>query len=256
MFYADFHLHTNYSDGELSIRDLVDLMGRNGMGAIAITDHLCEQKTFLGKSARFLAKTLTKDSFPFYMEAIRNEARRAWREYGMLVVPGVEITKNSFSHKDSAHILAIDIHSYIDPDQSIEDIIHQIHSQGGLAIAAHPVSTGVSEHQTYHLWNNREKYSPLFDAWEVASGNIIFKDVQRSGLPMIANSDLHRPQQIESWKTMFSVEKDIAAIKQAIINQDLQFSYFRPLEESTVSSRPRPRGQSTAHWPLMMPLKV
>lgn len=257
MFYADFHLHTNYSDGELSIRELVDLMGRQGIGAIAITDHLCEQRTFLGKSARLLSKTLSSASFPYYMETILNEAHRAWRDYGMLVIPGVEITKNSFSHKDSAHILALDIHNYIDPDQSVEDIIAAIHAQKGLAIAAHPVSTGVSEHQTYALWNNREKYSELFDAWEVASGPLLFKEVRQSGLPVIANSDLHKAHQIESWKTIFTVEKDIEAIKKAIRTQDLRISYFRPQEEEeSITPSPRSRGQSAAHWPLLLPLKI
>lgn len=257
MFYADFHLHTNYSDGELSVRELVDLMGRNGIGAIAITDHLCEQKTFLGKSARLLSKTLSPASFPYYMETILNEAHRAWREYGMLVIPGVEITKNSFSHRDSAHILALDIQNYIDPDQSVEEIIAAIHAQDGLAIAAHPVSTGVSEHQTYALWNNREKFSKLFDAWEVASGGILFKEVQQSGLPIIANSDLHKAHQIESWKTVFTVEKDLESIKQAIREQNLQVSYFRPAEETTTNHNiTRPRSSSAAYWPALMPLKI
>lgn len=42
---ADFHMHSNLSDGSLPIRQLVDLYGGMGFGAIAITDHLCEQKT-------------------------------------------------------------------------------------------------------------------------------------------------------------------------------------------------------------------
>jgi histidinol phosphatase-like PHP family hydrolase len=228
MFLADLHLHTKYSDGNLSIRELVDLMGQHGMGAIAITDHLCEEKTFLGKSARLLSRTLTKHTFNEYMEEIKTEAVRAWEQYRMLVIPGVEITKNSFSHKNSAHILAIDIQEFIQPDLSIEEVIAEVHRQGGLAVAAHPVNTGRIESQTYQLWNDREKFASLFDAWEVASGSILFPEVRDSGLPIIATSDLHRPQQIESWKTAFTSEKTSASIKQAIRQQDLEIQYYQP----------------------------
>lgn len=227
MFLADLHLHTKYSDGTLSIRELVDLMGRHGMGAIAITDHLCEEKTFLGKSARLLSKTLTKHTFAQYLAEIKSEAVRAWAEYRMLVIPGVEITKNSFSHKNSAHILALDIKEYIEPDLGIEDLVAEIHRQGALAIAAHPVNTGQLESQTYQLWNDRKKFAPLFDAWEAASGPHLFSEVRDSGLPIIANSDLHRPQQIESWKTAFKTEKTAQAIKQAIFQQDLEIHYYQ-----------------------------
>jgi hypothetical protein len=228
MFLADLHLHTNSSDGSLSLRDLVDLMGKHGMGAIAITDHLCEHKTFLGKSASLLSRTLKKNNFPRYLSEIKDEAQRAWEMYRMLVIPGVEITKNSFSHKNSAHILGIDIKEYINPDLPIEKVIEEIHAQGGLAIAAHPVNTRLTEHQTYQLWNDREKLAPLIDAWEVASGNILFPEVQKSGLPIIANSDLHKPHQVESWKTAFTTEKSVDALKQAVKAQDLEIHYYQP----------------------------
>ena len=36
MFLADFHVHTTWSDGKLSIAEVVDLFGKRGFGAIAI----------------------------------------------------------------------------------------------------------------------------------------------------------------------------------------------------------------------------
>ncbi|MBY0386002.1 PHP domain-containing protein, partial [bacterium] len=182
MFLGDFHLHSNFSDGDLTIPQLVDLMGQNGIGAIAITDHLCEEKTFLGKAARFLDKTLTRKNFPAYLDLIKSEAERAWQQYRMVVIPGVEITKNSFSHKDSAHILALDIHEYINPDKPLREILLNIKSQGGLAVAAHPVNTGKSEHQTRLLWNQQNELGDLIDLWEVSSGPRLFPEVQKSRL--------------------------------------------------------------------------
>ena len=48
---ADFHVHSTFSDGKLSIPEVVDLFGSRGFGAIAITDHLCEERTLIGKAA-------------------------------------------------------------------------------------------------------------------------------------------------------------------------------------------------------------
>lgn len=228
MFLADFHMHSHFSDGTLSIPQLVDLLGQQGVGAIAVTDHLCEQKTFLGKSAKLLARTLTPYSFATYMQTLNIEAERAWRQYKMLVIPGVEITINSFSHKDSAHILALGVHDYIDPDLPIREIIRVVHAQGGLAIAAHPVNTGKAEHQTRKLWNEREEWQHHFDAWEVASGKRLFPEVQKSGLRMLANSDLHHSHQLESWKNVFDCEKNFGAIREAVLKQQIEFKYFRP----------------------------
>lgn len=233
MFLGDFHLHSTFSDGELTIPQLVDLMGQNGMGAIAITDHLCEEKTFLGKAARFLDKSLTKKTFPLYMQTLRSEAERAWKQYRMVVIPGVEITKNSFSHQNSAHILALDIHEYINPDTPLRDILVNIKSQGGLAIAAHPVHTGRSEHQTHLLWNRRDEFDSLIDLWEVASGPRLFPKVQHSSLKKIANSDLHRADQLRSWKTAFSCEKLTDAIKDSLLAQNIEFKYFEPTKQTS-----------------------
>ncbi len=226
MFLGDFHLHSTFSDGELTIPQLVDLMGQNGVGAIAITDHLCEEKTFLGKAARFLDKTLTRKTFPAYMALLNSERERAWKQYRMLLMAGVEITKNSFSHNDSAHILALDIQEFIQPDKPLREILLDIKAQGGLAIAAHPVFTGKSEHQTHLLWNQKEELRGSIDLWEVASGPRLFQEVQRSDLRKIANSDLHRAEQIRSWKTRFSCEKNVDAIKEALLKQDIDFQYF------------------------------
>ena len=38
---CDFHVHTRWSDGRLSIREVVDLYGQTGrFDVIAITDHI------------------------------------------------------------------------------------------------------------------------------------------------------------------------------------------------------------------------
>lgn len=223
---ADLHVHSNFSDGSLSIEALVDLYGRRGFGAIAITDHLCERHTFLGVAARYLEKTLTADTFSDYQNIIARESERAWRQYGMVVIPGVELTKNSFFNHRSAHVLGLGVRHLISPEGEPRDLAREIRLHGGCAVAAHPVPTRKFEAQTYYLWNRREELREDFDAWEIASGQVLFPEVKEARLPVVANSDLHHPSQMESWKTVFDCDRTEEAILNAIRKQELDIWYF------------------------------
>lgn len=226
MFIGDFHIHTTFSDGRLSIEEVIDLYGSWGVKAIAITDHLCDEKSFLGRAAKVLNRTLCKSTFSTYLQQVKKQAKRAMDKYGMLVIPGVEVTLNSFSYHDSAHFLVLGIDKPIEFKSDVESTLKSIKDKGYFTVAAHPVSTRVSEHQTFYLWQNKEYLKDYFDAWEVASGRFIFEEVAMSGLPLIANSDFHRKSQFESWKTVFSCEFKQQAIFEAIKNQNVDFKYY------------------------------
>jgi len=226
MVLADFHMHSTFSDGKLTIPQLVDLFGKQGFGAIAITDHLCETHTVIGKAAGYLGHTLTRETFPRYLEIIQEEGERAWRQYRMVVIPGFELTKNSVFNHRSAHILGLGMSQYISADGEPKELARAIRAQGGVAIAAHPVSTRKFEKQTYQLWDQRAELAREFDAWEVASGPYLFHEVLRSSFPLVASSDLHHPNQLSSWKTVLSCEKSAPAILDAIRKQELEFRFY------------------------------
>jgi hypothetical protein len=226
MILSDFHIHSNFSDGKHSIPEIVDFYGKRGFGAIAITDHLCETSTFLGKAAAYLERTLTPANFPFYLEILKSEKKRAMNQYGMVLIPGVEVTKNSISDHRSAHVIGLGISEWIDANLPIHEILEQMRRQGAVTVAAHPVSNRKMEKQTLHLWDQRKLYGPLFDAWEVGSGVNFFEEVARSGLPMIASTDLHRFSQINGWKSVVQAEPKAEFILEAIRKQKLSFRYY------------------------------
>jgi hypothetical protein len=232
---ADLHIHSNFSDGKMTIPELVDFYGKRGFGCIAITDHICEETTFLGRAAGYLNCTLSPATFPLYMEILKTEAERAWDRYKMVVIPGFELTKNSISNHRSAHILGLGIHDFLGAEGDVVTLARAIRNQGGLSIAAHPVSTRKFEPQTYHLWNRREELSAEIDAWEVASGRHLFDEVRMSGLPMVASSDLHHAAQINSWKTVLDCELHPEAILQAIREQRLSFRFYseEPIQDDS-----------------------
>ena len=226
MFLADFHIHSTFSDGKLSIPELIDFYGRQGFGAIAITDHLCESKTVIGKAADFLGRTLTPANFAFYMEILKSESERAWDQYKMVLIPGFELTKNSVSNYRSAHMVGLGISKFVHADGDVVDLARAIRSQGALAIAAHPVATRKVEKQTYHIWDRRAELETELDAWEVASGPYLFDEVTRTKLPKIASSDLHAPWQMTSWKTVLRCERKAEAILEAIKKQEIDFRFY------------------------------
>lgn len=226
MILADLHVHSKYSDGHCSIAELVDFYGSRGFGCIAITDHICETNTLMGIAARYLKYTLSAKTFPAYLAEIRREAARAWERYKMVVLPGFELSKNSFVHHRNAHILGIGVTEYVSADGDVVDLARAIRAQGALTVAAHPVPTGRAELQTLHLWDRREELKGEFDAWEVASGPVLFDAVMQSGLPMIATSDLHHPRQINSWKTLLDCEKTPDAILDAVREQRVEFYLY------------------------------
>ena len=245
MFLADFHIHSNFSDGVLSISEIVDFYGDRGFGAIAITDHLCEEKSPLGRAAAYLGRTLTRQSFDEYQETLKREAKRAWNQYKMLVIPGAEITKNSLFNHRAAHIVALGTTDWISADQDFKDIAREIRNNGGFAVAAHPLAPHTQRNKPYYLWDQRSELTDEFDAWEVTYHEHLLKEVVESDLVKIASSDLHKPEQIESWKTILCCARDQNEIFKAIRLHETQFHFYSDCLESAA---PSSHNLSTHKW--------
>ena len=217
MLLCDLHIHTKYSDGSVGLKEAVDLFGQSGFDVIAITDHIVNDDNLFGKLTHYFGFTVNEQNFARYMSDIQNEARRAWEKYGMLVIPGVEISKNYLSADESAHVLIVDIKEFISASLSYEEIFLQAKEQNALVIACHPHhSSEITMADTLFLWNNKDKYSKYIDAWEVASRNDTFSTAGIEKYPHIAGSDFHRIHHIYSWKTLLNCEKDIEHIKRCI----------------------------------------
>ncbi len=229
MLLCDFHIHSNYSDGKLTVPEIIDFYGEHGFDCICITDHLADPKRLIGKLAELSNCTLNREQVGEYFAVIARERQRAWRRYKMLVMTGIEFNKDGYTRKTSAHLLGIDLHSPIDASLDIPEIIAQIHSQGGLAVASHPhIMKSEWGKNTLYLWENQETFAPLLDAWEIANRNNIFNDVGLKRLPFIANSDFHKPKHIYSWKTLIYAAKDPESIKDCIRrNEHVAITLYR-----------------------------
>ncbi|MEA1944365.1 MAG: phosphotransferase [Euryarchaeota archaeon] len=224
--HCDLHIHTTLSDGKLPVCEVVDLYGSKGFDVISITDHILDDVTREERQEKNEPiKALRREEFPDYLRILWAEAKRAWDEYRMLVIPGTEITNNWKKY----HILAIDIKEYIDPTLPVKKIVEEIHKQGAIAIACHPHhKAGEGKQPFIHLWKNWKKYVDIFDAWEVANRDDLFNVIGLKKFNYIANSDFHELWHIYSWKSLIGSEKNTEAIKAAIReNKEVAIYLFR-----------------------------
>jgi 3',5'-nucleoside bisphosphate phosphatase len=233
---CDFHVHTTWSDGRLSLRDVVDLYGKTKrFDVIAITDHILMKRDILARAARLLSLgqrtfSVTNDRFAGYLEDIEHEAQRAKKLYDLLVIPGAEVTQNHIRSKNNSHIVALNIREFISADQPAEDILKEIRRQGALSIACHPHhrTTRRLEVGTCYLWNHRKKVADLVDVWEAANRDDLFSVTSLKHYPYVANSDFHKAKHLYSWKTLLRCEKNWQSIAQALrANVDVALTLYR-----------------------------
>jgi len=212
----------------MSLGRTVDLFGQAGFDVISITDHVVNGDNSIGKLAHRFRFSVTGKNFDDYMAEIQAEASRAWEKYGMLVIPGVEISKNHLSQDKSAHLLILGIKEFIPACLNYEQIFLEAKKQDALVVACHPHHMSDMSRSTLYLWNNREKYSRYIDAWEVANRDDVFNMISLKKYPYIANSDFHRPRHLYSWKTLLNCEKDAESVKQCIrLNKGVAITLFR-----------------------------
>lgn len=109
MLTGDLHVHAFPGDGALTAWDLRAEARRRSLDVITISNHNHMVAARIGRAV------LRQDQLP-------------------IVIPGQEVTARDF------HMIALGIERTVNADQSAASVIDSVHAQGGVAIAAHPVS--------------------------------------------------------------------------------------------------------------------
>lgn len=152
IYKADLHTHTIYSDAQLTPRARVEEAYYDGMDFIAITDHM-EYRT---NEAKFLKategyhKTLPEpinalvSRYPADNRGFMVDLNISWREaqkYGerfdVVVIPGVEISREQDSIGHFNALFIKDINKIYDADP--EKTIRNARKQGALIVHNHPM---------------------------------------------------------------------------------------------------------------------
>jgi predicted metal-dependent phosphoesterase TrpH len=196
---CELHAHSRWSDGDLELTELVDLYGQAGFDVLCVTDHVIANDPDHVHAANHAA----------YLEAIEAEAERALERYGLLVLPGLELTEDHDDPRRAAHAVAVGLRPFVGMEHGLDAALREARAAGAALIAAHPYATGqetspvrsTERFAAEPAWTARlVDRAELFNRWER------FAAVGR--VPVVANGDFHRPEHLSSWKTLLPCRKD------------------------------------------------
>jgi hypothetical protein len=207
---CDLHIHTVFSDGNVWPTVRVDEAWREGLDAIAITDHIEYQPH--------------KQDIPTNHNRPYEIALPLAKERGILLIKGAEFTRDT----PPGHFNALFLED-VNPLDT-KDLLD--------AMAA-------ADKQGAFIWWNHPDWKPQFKGWfdihttlyekkymrgiEVVNDNSYYPDVQRwaleKNLTFMGNSDIHAPSLLERstaerhrpMTLVFARAKSIPAVKEALV---------------------------------------
>lgn len=196
---CEFHAHTTWSDGDLSVRELCDLYGRRGFDVLAVTDHAPRE-----------ARQVHAGTYDAYLADVRAEALRARDLYDLLLIPGLELTYDDADPLLAAHAVAIGLRSYVDVSAGLEAALASARAHGAALVAAHPYSPEQLATATRGTgaFGGRPELRRLVDRFELFNRYTLFGWVAAAGLPIVASGDFHRVEHLAGWKTMLPCSKN------------------------------------------------
>jgi PHP domain len=200
---CELHAHTTWSDGVLSVPELVDLYGRAGFDVLAITDHVVRDPTLRGRS-------ICAENFDVYLAEIEKDAERAWWSYGLLVLPGLELNDEDQRPELAAHVLAVGIREFVGLEAGLDAALASARERGTLLIGAHPYpleAARLSPRGTGRFAADPDWAREAVHRLELVNRHDFFHWVARNLLPAVATGDFHRPEHLWTWKTVVSCER-------------------------------------------------
>jgi processive 1,2-diacylglycerol beta-glucosyltransferase len=211
---SELHAHTTWSDGTLTLRELVDLYGQNGFDVLCVTDHILRtDDPFLPDEPDW--SSLDAASFGEYLAAVDAEALRARALYDLVVIAGAELTDTRTTNTDSAHAVAVGLRRFVSVDDGLEAALGKARAHGAALVAAHPYPAHAGpwpERATQRWGRDWQALAPLVDRWELFNGRNLYGWVADAGLPGIANGDFHRPTDLAGWKTVLPCAQDAESV--------------------------------------------
>jgi len=192
---CELHAHSTWSDGELSLRELADLYGQESFDVLCVTDHV-------GRTGWEDPRWRVRNPalFAEYLHAIEVESHRALLAYGLLLIPGLELTYDDEDPLRAAHAVAIGLRT---------------RAAGAALIAAHPYTPAASAcgkgqasgpslsvRATARWFAAGLALADLVDRYELVNRREVFPWVAQAGLSGVASGDFHRLEHLRTWKTL------------------------------------------------------
>ena len=200
---CEFHIHTNASDGDYSPSTVVQIFYDLGYNVIAITDH----NTINGVA----------------------EAQAKGNELNMIVISGEEISQvwvNTTKHK---HIVALFTNTAIGTNKTyngtaeVEWYFNEVHKQGGIAYAAHPLrldawtDTEWKQYQNASFIDGWAYLANNWDSWDQTLFNEYNNFTLKTGKIYPSDHDFHKGTPSDTYYTLIMAHnRTIAGVREAL----------------------------------------
>lgn len=217
---CDFHSHTVFSDGTVWPTFRIEEAWRDGLDALAITDHIEYQPH--------------KDYVPTNHNAAYEIGKSTAKELGLILIHGSEITRDM----PPGHLNAIfitDGNALV--KETWKEAIQEAVKQGGLVFWNHPGWRG-QQPDGVPRWYDEHTFlyeNKLISGIEVVNSIEYYPEVLewclQKDLTILGNSDIHNPINFDYGNNrrpitlVFANEKSEDGIKDAIINRRTAIFY-------------------------------
>jgi predicted metal-dependent phosphoesterase TrpH len=211
---CELHAHTTWSDGELTVAELVDLHGQHGFDVLCVTDHTVREDDPWKRLDGWRGDGVTAATWHAYLAEIEREATRARDLYDLLVLPGLELTYNDPDPVQAAHAVAVGLRRFASVDAGIAEAIETATQAGAAIIAAHPNGRGPQKPSTRltQRFAYDEALRRRVHRFELFNRTQLYAWVAEKGLPGVASGDFHRPEHLSGWKTLVPARADEEAL--------------------------------------------
>ena len=209
VYKADLHIHTIYSDGEVTPDMRVLEAWYDGLDAIAITDHMeyrrIESEMFdymdkyIREDLRKAGKTVNtnimrqgpdEQGILVDFNVAYNSAAKKAKDFGLLVIRGVEVTRKH--NGDYNAIFTTDNNALYDRD--LAQTLRNARAQGAFIVHNHPDYDKNTANTLTEVANGLYQQG-LIDGVEVANGrktwSYLYSHAIAGGYTPMANSDAH-----------------------------------------------------------------
>ncbi|MEM3715778.1 MAG: CehA/McbA family metallohydrolase [Candidatus Bathyarchaeia archaeon] len=185
----DFHVHTSYSDGSGTIKDILRVAKSRGLDGLAITDHEVLNGYFEAKSY----------------------------DSGLIILPGYEVST------DAGHVLIIGLEGELPPNAGsrqlmpYDEIIDWVRLNDGLTILAHPAIEVLKlDRWMRHKPDAVEVLNSLYPLHYLVKRGLSVS--LKLGVAGVGGSDAHNPLNVGNAYTILDIEGEPSerSIKEAV----------------------------------------
>ena len=239
VYKADLHIHTLYSDGQVTPELRVREAHSEGLDIMAITDHL-EIRTYANDMLAFLkghvpeGETHPKDVVTDMVDynVPYNTAEKSAKRSGLLLIRGAEISRPPYKYGHFNALFTTDNNTITDPDPEVA--IRNARAQGAIIMHNHPGWRRSSLNT--HAFEDRIYSEGLIDGIEVMNNNEFYpKAIDRAinlGFFISSNTDIHGTiaevygSEIRNFTMVLANELSEEAIREALLaHRTVAYSY-------------------------------